>query len=290
VSPQQALRVKLNQSTLIIAASRPGTTYLAMANDLVAAVGASGSVRVLPVAAEGGLGNVQDVLFLRGIDMAIVPANVLAHAKATNAFGGGLAQKVAYVTTLYGEEVHIVAGGGVASVGELRGKRVAVPVDDSSARFTASDVFRRLGVEIDSVPLGPAEALEKVRTGAVAASIFVGGKPVGEVSALPKDGSLRLLSLPFASPPGEGYSPAVLLPEDYPALIPPGAIVETVAAGAVLIAGKGDEEATRRIAKHTPAVLDAIALLAVSQRHPKWKDVNLGAVLPGWSRLEAAEA
>jgi hypothetical protein len=36
-------------------------------------------------------------------------------------------------------------------------------------------------------------------------------------------------------------------------------------------------------------VLDAIARLAVSQRHPKWRDVNLGAALPGWPRVEAAE-
>jgi hypothetical protein len=36
-------------------------------------------------------------------------------------------------------------------------------------------------------------------------------------------------------------------------------------------------------------VLDAIAHLAASSRHPKWRDVNLGAVLPGWTRVEAAE-
>ena len=34
---------------------------------------------------------------------------------------------------------------------------------------------------------------------------------------------------------------------------------------------------------------DAIARLAVSHRRSKWKDVNLGAVLPGWSRVPAAE-
>jgi hypothetical protein len=112
------------------------------------------------------------------------------------------------------------------------------------------------------------------------------------VSALPKDGRLRLLSLSFPKPPGEGegYAPAVLLPDDYPALVPPGAIVETVAVPAVLMANKETDEVTRRIARHAPALLDAIARLAVSQRHPKWKDVNLGAVLPGWSRVPAADA
>jgi hypothetical protein len=137
-----------------------------------------------------------------------------------------------------------------------------------------------------------ADAVREVRTGTVAATLLVAGKPVSLVSTLPKDGRLRLLSLSFQTPPGEGegYSPAVLLPEDYPALIPPGAMVETVAVSAVLMANKETDEAARRVAKHAPIVLDAIARLAVSQSHPKWKDVNLGAVLPGWTRVPAAEA
>jgi TRAP transporter TAXI family solute receptor len=285
VSPYQALRAKLNQDTLIVAAGRPGTAYLGIADDLTSAVGES--VRVLPVAGDGGLANLKDVLFLRGVDLAIVPANVLDHAKTANALGAGLPQRLAYVTVLYSEEVHLVVGPGVATVEDLRGKRVAVPANDGSAQFTAADIFRRLGIAVDSVPREPADALDEVRAGAVAAAVLVGGKPLAPVSALPKDGSLRLLPLP--APAGEGYVPAVLRSEDYPAMIPPQAMVETVAVAAVLVAPKGVDETARRVAKHAPALLEAIARLAVAERHPKWRDVNLGAVLPGWSRLEAAE-
>ena len=289
---QQAQRLRFNQDALILAASRPGTSYLAMATDLVAAGGAGGSLRVLPIAASGGLANLQDLLFLRGVDMAIVPANVLVHAKATNAFGGSLSQRVAYVTVLYGEEVHVLVGRDIASLDALRGKRIAVPPEDGTAQFTASDIFQRLGVSVESVVMEPVDALEGVRAGTLAAAVLVAGKPFPLVSGLPKDGSVRLLQLPFSAALGEGYSPAVLMAEDYPALIPPGAIVETVAVSAVLLAksDKTNDEAARRVAKHVPAVLDAISKLAVSERHPKWKDVNLGAVLPGWSRVAAAEA
>src|SRR5690606_4692116 len=69
-------------------------------------------------------------------------------------------------------------------------------------------------------------------------------------------------------------------------------IVDTVAVGAVLMAGRNSEEA-RRVARHTPALLAAIGTLAAdfsaSGRHPSWRDVNLGTVLPHWSRAEAAE-
>jgi TRAP-type uncharacterized transport system substrate-binding protein len=288
VSPYQAARAKLNQETLIVAAGRPGTAYLAMANDLTSALSASDNVRLLAVAGDGGPATLKDALFLRGIDLAIVPGNVLAHAKATNAVGSGLANRLAYLSVLYSEEVHVVAGAGIATVGGLAGKRVAVPMDDGTAQFTAGDLFRGLGIEVDSVPLAPADALDEVRAGAVAAAVLVGGKPMGLVSALPKDGSVRLLPLPV--PPGEGYLPAVLTPEDYPALIPPQAMVETVAVSAVLVTPKAGDESARRVAKHTPALLEAIARLAVSERHPKWRDVNLGALLPGWTRVDAAEA
>jgi TRAP transporter TAXI family solute receptor len=287
-----ASRLKHNQETLIVAASRPDTPYLAMAGDLASAVAADAGVRILPIAAEGGLTNLQDLLLLRGVDLAIVPANVLAHAKATNALGGGLLQRLAYVAPLYGEEVHVVVGPEIASVADLHGKKVAIPPGDGTVQFTAKDVFQRLGVAVEEVRMAAADAVREVRAGTIAATLLVAGKPVSLVSTLPKDGRLRLLSLSFRTPPGEaeGYSPAVLLPEDYPALIPPGAMVETVAVSAVLMANKETDEAARRVARHAPVLLDAIARLAVSQRHPKWKDVNLGAVLPGWSRVPAVEA
>jgi uncharacterized protein len=289
---QQALRVKLNENTLIIAASRPGGGYLAMADDLVAAIGASESFRLMPIAGNGGLENLQDLLLLRGVDMAIVPANALAHAKATDALGSDLRERTAYVARLYGEEVHVLVGHDMKSVDDLRGKRVAVPLDDGTAQFTANDTFGRLGVAIESVAMAPAEAIGELRSGAVAAAVLVGGKPLAFVGGLPKDGSLRLLSLPFSVALEEAYSPAVLRAEDYPALIPPGTLVETVAVSAVLMThtDKGNEESARRVAKFVPALLGATSKLAVSQRHPKWKEVNLGAILSGWSRVEAAEA
>ncbi len=286
-----ASRLKLNRETLILAANRPGTTYLAMAGDLAAAVGAEGRVRILPIASGGGTANLQDLLLLRGVDLAIVPANVLAHAKATNAHGGSLHQRLAYVAPLYSEEVHVVVGPEIASVADLRGRKIAIPPGDGSVRFTATDVFQRLGVAFEEVRMEADDAMREVRSGAIAAALVVAGKPVPLISTLPKDGRLRLLSLSFPSPPGqgEGYVPAVLLPDDYPALIPPGTIVETVAVGAVLMASKETDDAARRVARHAPVLLDAIARLAVSHRRSKWKDVNLGAVLPGWSRVPAAD-
>ena len=103
VTQQQALRIKLNESTLLVATSHPSATYFGMASDTAAVFSGSDGVRILPVASNGGALTLRDLLFLRGIDMAIVPSNALAHAKATEALGGGLAQRVVYITRLYSE-------------------------------------------------------------------------------------------------------------------------------------------------------------------------------------------
>ena len=137
----------------------------------------------------------------------------------------------------------------------------------------------------------PADAIDKVRAGSLAAALLVGGKPLPQLARLARDGSVRLLNLSFAGSFDEAYSPAVLVADDYPALVPPGQMVETLAVSPVLLtnSGKGSEETARRVAKVIPVLFGALSGLALSDRHPKWREVNLAATLPGWSRFAAAE-
>jgi TRAP-type uncharacterized transport system substrate-binding protein len=288
---QQALRTKLNDSTLLVATSHPSATYFGMASDLAAVVSGTDGMRILPVASNGGALTLRDLLFLRGIDMAIVPSNVLMHAKANEALGGGLTQRLAFVTRLYSEEVHLLVGRSVGSIEDLRGKQIAVPSDDGTAQFAAQDLLGRLQLGAELVTASPADAIDKVRAGSLAAAVLVGGKPLPQLLRLPRDGSVRLLDLSFARSLDEAYSPAVFVADDYPALVPPGQMVETLAVSPVLLtnSGKGSEEAARRVARVIPVLFGGLSGLALADRHPKWRDVNLAATLPGWSRFAAAE-
>ena len=291
VIQQQTLRSRLNESTLLVATSHPSTTYFGMLRDMAVLFRGNDEVRILPVASHGGVLTLRDLLFLRGIDMAIVPSNVLTHAKANEALGGGLAQRMAYITRLYSEEVHLLVGRSVRSIEDLRGKQIAVPAEDGAAQFTAQDLFGRLRLSAELVMADPAEAIDKVRAGSLAAALLVGGKPLPQLTRLARDGSVRLLDLSFARSLDEAYSPAVFVADDYPALIPPGQIVETLAVSPVLLtsSGKGSEESARRVARVIPVLFGGLSGLALADRHPKWRDVNLAATLPGWSRFAAAE-
>jgi TRAP-type uncharacterized transport system substrate-binding protein len=274
----------------MILSGRPGTTYFTMARDIVAAVGEANDLRLVAVDGTGGADNIRDLLYLRGIDLALVPANVLAHPSTATTFGPNLPQRLNYIAQLYGEEIHVLAGRGIASIDDLRGKKIAVPLQDGNAEFSVNDLLERLQIEAEVVSMAPADAIDEVRSGALAALLTMGGKPLRFVAGVPKDGSLRLLPLPHGERLGDAYAPSAFRSADYPSLISDGQTVETVSVGAVLVANnlaKADES-YRRIAKFVPAFFSALSELAGPQWHPKWSEVNLAADLASLPRFAAS--
>ena len=87
------------------------------------------------------------------------------------------------------------------------------------------------------------------------------------------------------------YLPTRLDAGDYPNLIHDGAEVPTVATGMVLLAAraKDDPGAPERVAHFVGAVFPRFAELQAQGHHPKWREVNLAASLPGFKRNGAAE-
>jgi TRAP-type uncharacterized transport system substrate-binding protein len=288
---QQALQKKHNDNALIILGGQPGSGYFAIAHDIAATLGGGDGLRLLALDAPGGTDSLQDLLLLRGVDLALVPANALVYANASGTFGPGLTERVSYITQLYGEEVHILVGTGIGSFENLRGRKIAVPPGDGNAEFAIRDLLRRLHVEAEVVKVAAADAIDDVRSGTFAALVLMGGKPLRFVAGLPKDGSLRLLALPSTPALEDAYAPAGLRADDYPTLIPPGQTIDTVAVNAVLVANAAPkwEESSRRIARFIPAFFGGLSELGGPQRHPKWGEVNLAAPLTGWSRTAAAK-
>jgi len=101
----------------------------------------------------------------------------------------------------------------------------------------------------------------------------------------------QFLSVPFSKPLQADYLPAVLGHSDYPGMVETGHDVNTIAASAVLIAYNWpkDSDRYRRIANFVNAFFPKIAALQKPPHHPKWRETNLAAVLPGWTRFAGAD-
>ncbi|KAI9881764.1 MAG: hypothetical protein M1823_006525 [Watsoniomyces obsoletus] len=189
----------------------------------------------------------------------------------------------------FNEEVHVVAGAAVGRLADLEGKPVATGQPGSTAESAARDLFEAAGVSPRPVAASGPEALARLRSGEIAAFVTVSGRPAAELAGIGPMENLRLIPVPFAPRLQAEYYPASLVASDYPGLIPEGERVDTLAAGTVLVAPAGPEggERQRRAAALVESFFRNLPDLARSG-HPKWREVNLGALLPDWPRFEPA--
>ena len=228
---------RVNANTIAIISGNPNGTYLAIAYDLAAVLNDGDNFRVLPVIGEGGAQNVKDVRFLKGIDLGITQSNLLGYYKRSNEIGP-IDDKIVYIAKLFNEEMHLIvrADSGITSIGQLAGRKVNFSDVGSGTQLSSRDIFERLGIRVEEVNMGQGDAFEKLKSGEIAASVLIAGKPAGSIGKLKAAEGFRMLAMSYPKPLQDNYLPVTLTSEDYPNLIAPGQEVETIAVGTVLIA------------------------------------------------------
>jgi TRAP-type uncharacterized transport system substrate-binding protein len=285
--PTAILSERINNNTVSIIAGELGSTDLAVAHELSLVLDDGDNLRIMPMVGAGGSRNIRDLRFMKGADLAITQPGLLARLRQS----GELDDKIVYLTKLFNEEMHLVvrADAGVASIQHLAGRTVNLGEIGSGTQSIARDVFTRLGIAVREVNMTERAAIEGLRSGDIDATIVIGGKPVPAVALMAA--GFRLLPVPFVKQLREDFLPAILSNEDYPGLIEPGRRVETLAVGSVLIAYNWPKESDRyqKIEKFVEAFFPRLAKLQAPPHHPKWREVNVAATLPGWTRFGAAE-
>jgi TRAP transporter TAXI family solute receptor len=280
---------RLNKNTLVIVSGGLESTDLAIAHQLSAALDDGDDLRIVPMVGAGGGRNIRDVRFMKGVDLGITQTNLLARMRQSGELGA-LDDKIVYLAKLFNEELHIVvrADAGLDSVEQLVGRTVSLGEPGSGTQLIAHDVLDRLGIAVQEVNMAGADAIERLATGEIDAVALIGGKPIPAVA---QRSGLRLLAVPFAKPLRDEFLPASLTSDDYPQLVEPGRRVDTVAIGTVLIAHNWakDTEQYKKIRKFVAAFFPQLAKLQAPPHHPKWREVNLAATLPGWTRFSAAD-
>jgi len=143
------------------------------------------------------------------------------------------------------------------------------------------------------VNLDQSAAVSAMKTGEVWADLVLSGKPVGSLASYTasealEDG-LHLIAIPYL-PALKDFLPATLTYDDYPNLILPGQSIDTIGTRSVLIAynwPKGSDR-YRLLDLFAHALFLRFSELQTGPHHLKWREVNLAATLPGWSRFPPA--
>jgi uncharacterized protein len=248
------------------------------------------TLRVLPTLGKGSLQNLSDILFLRGVDIGFVQADALAYAKQHDLFPD-LTQNIRYIAKLYDEEVHVLARKDIARPEDLNGQRINVDVAGSGSAMTAEILLDALGVKATVEHDRQVNGVQKLRNGEIAAIIHVGGAPIPLLADVPADTGLHFLSVPLTEHLAQTYLPDKLTHDNYPALIPADAPVSTIAVGDVLavFAWAPRTERATNVARFVDAFFSKFDQFRQPPRHPKWREVNLTAEVPGWTRLQVAQ-
>jgi uncharacterized protein len=287
-----ALGERLNTNTIAIVSGNPNATYLTIAYDLSDVLDDGDNFRIFPVIGKGGGQNIRDVRFLKGVDLGITQSIILNEFRDSNEIGN-MDGKIVYIAKLFNEEMHVVvrADSGIGSIDQLNGKMVNFSDVGSGSQLSSRDIFRRLGVSPVEVNMGQGDALEKLKAGELAATLLIAGKPTGAMGKLRASDGFRFMPVPFAKSLQADYLPAVLGHADYPGMVEDGHDVSTIAVSAVLIAYNWprDSDRYRRIAKFVDVFFPKLAELQKPPHHPKWRETNLAAVVPGWTRFPEAQ-
>jgi uncharacterized protein len=275
-----------DNSRAVVSLVTSGTTSTSarIASDL-ASVLDSDSLRVVPIIGKGTLADLRDLGNSGLGDLALLQSDSLAILPRDER--EAVSARLAYVARLYNEEVHVVAAREITDLRQLAGRKVNIGREGSSTAVTARLIFDRLGIAPNYVQADQPTALSLLKSGDLAATIMVGGRPIKALTDLAGEGRFRLLPIPYEAALQDSYLPTKLTGSDYADLTGPGETVPTVAVGILLATVDAPEGSPRykRVQRFSEAFFSNFEALRDPARHPKWREVNIAAKVSGWTRF-----
>jgi TRAP-type uncharacterized transport system substrate-binding protein len=287
---ESVLKQRKNAWTVGVAGGILSGTYMTFAAELANVLDDGDNLRILPIATYGAASNLDDLLYLRGVDVAVTQSDVFEYFQ-THRKTAGLQHRIHYIIRLPISEVHILAKRNIRSLEDLRGKKVNFGPAGSASSLTGTIIFQRAGIKVEQTLFDNPLAMQKLRSGEIAALIRVIGKPIDVLSKIPANADLHLVPIPFTKAFSDYYALSEFTKAEYPNLISEGETVTTLGVPAVLAVynwpAKSDR--ARRVERMVERLFANWEKFQSPPRHPKWREVNLAATVPGWTRWAPVE-
>ena len=118
-----AIKQRKNTWTVGVVGGLIDGTYMRFADELGKVLDDGDNLRILPVVSYGAASNLDDLLYLRGVDVAFTQSDVFEYFR-TERKTPNLQHRVHYILRLPIAELHILAKTDIRSLEDLRGKKV----------------------------------------------------------------------------------------------------------------------------------------------------------------------
>ena len=279
---------RLNAWTVGLAGGQLEGAPIRFATEIARIVDDAENLHVLPVVTRGPTENVEDLLYLKGIDAAIINSDALEQFKT---LVPNIQNRITYILNLFPSELHIFVRPEIGSLSDLVGKKVNFNTAGTTAAYSGPLIFEKLKLGVEKTFIPHQVALEQLKAGTdgMAAVVFITSKPVDAFARGKWPPGFKFLPVAFQD--FGFYLPSALTDNDYPQLIPAGQKIETIAVPTVLASYNWPKDSERyaRVARLTNYLFDRLERLQRPGFHPAWRDVNLGAKVPGLVRFPAAQ-
>src|SRR5258706_6499698 len=282
---EQSKSAEVNNWTVGIAGGFFEGTFIRFGVELGKGLDDGENLRILPIVSYGGNENINDLLYLKGVDIAITYTDTFELYKKSGRVRN-IEQRINYISELLLGELYVFARPEITTLKDLESKKVSLGTKGGSATTTGPIVFERLGVHPELVYVNNTIALEKMKAGEIAAIVSTGGKPNDMFVKLKPEPAFHFLPLHVGPKLADYYLPCPLSHDDYPQLIPAGQMVDTLCMSAVLAGYNfpNGADRARRLERFIQYYFERFDKLLQPSFHPKWRDVNLAAKVPGWNR------
>jgi TRAP-type uncharacterized transport system substrate-binding protein len=289
LAPEETqIRVRLNAGTIGLAGGLLEGAPIRFATEIARVVNEGGDMQVLPIVTRGPTENVNDLLYLKGVDTAIINSDSLEEYKSQVP---QIQQRIAYIFSLFPSELHIFVRPEIKTLADLAGKKVNFNTQGTAAAYSGPLIFSRLGIDVDKMFIPHPVALEQMRRGEIVAVVFVTSKPVDAFVKGKWEEGFKFLPVEFGPKFQDYYISSYLDAADYPNLIAKDQRIATIAVPTILASYKWrpDLPRYRRVARFVELLFGRIDKLRSPGFDPKWKDVNLRTQAPGLERVQAAQ-
>ena len=283
-----AAKERINAWTVGLAGGLIEGAPLRLAAEIARVVNEEDKLHVIPMVTRGATENVNSLLYLRGVDTAIINTDALDDYKAQVPFIKG---RLVYILSLFPSELHIFVRPEIRSLEDLRGKKVNFNTQGTAAAYSGPLIFSRLGLNVEKMFIPHQVALEQMKRGEVSAVVFVTSKPVDAFLKGRWDPGFKFLAVEYDTKFEDYYLPSSIEATDYPSLVPKGERIATIAVPTILVAYNWPQQSERyrRVARLVDHLFSRLERLQSPGFDPKWKEVNLRARVPSLERFRPAQ-
>lgn len=254
-------------------------------------------LRIVPIMGKNHVQSIYDLLYLKGVDLALVRADAIEYVRTEGNYPG-IQRLIKNIAKVSEEKIVIIARKDYKTVDDLDGQVVAFGLNGSGEYVTSTIAFRALGIKPEYLEVDNSTAIAKLKTGELAAMVYLLREPdavqTGEdlkaanaVKNMELDEDLHLLGLPESEALSNLYTLSALTNDDLPGLINEDESVSTYSVDAILAAYSWPPGHPRykQSARFITAFVNGLDDLTSDVYQPTWKRVTLGQPTPNVEQL-----